>query len=47
MDCRSSIADETYVPENETVIQHVKMMFRPDAWDEQYFPHVMKDDASS
>jgi len=32
---------KAYVPDKETVIQHVKMMYRPDAWDEQYFPHVM------
>ena len=38
---------EAYVPEDETAVWAVKMMFRPDAWDEQYFPHVMKGDAGS
>jgi len=33
---------KAYVPESETAIQHVKMMYRPDAWDEVHFPHVMK-----
>lgn len=30
-----------YVPEQETCMSHVKMMFRTDEWDEKYFPHVM------
>lgn len=38
---------KAYVPDAETVIQDVKIMYRPDAWDEQYFPHVMKDDEPS
>ncbi len=28
----------------EVMPSHVKVMFRPDEWDRQYFPHVMKDD---
>ena len=32
-----------YVPDEETVPYHVKVMLRPDAWDTEYFPHVMKD----
>jgi hypothetical protein len=36
-----------YVPDQETVIQHVKMMYRPDAWDEEHFPHVLKDDTGA
>lgn len=32
--------------EGEIIPAHVKVMFRPDAWDEQYFPHVMNDDAA-
>jgi hypothetical protein len=32
---------------DELVPGHVKVMFRPDDWDRQYFPHVMKDDETS
>jgi hypothetical protein len=28
----------------EIIPDHVKVMFRADDWDRQYFPHVMKDD---
>jgi hypothetical protein len=31
----------------EIIPWHVKMMFRTDDWDRQYFPHVMKDDDAS
>jgi hypothetical protein len=34
------------VPDEETVPYHVKVMLRPDAWDTEYFPHVMKDAAA-
>ncbi|MEQ1617457.1 MAG: hypothetical protein ABL883_03810 [Terricaulis sp.] len=36
-----------YLPSEETVPYHVKVMSRPDEWDRQYFPHVMKDDEPS
>ncbi len=36
---------KVYNPEDEVVIPHVKMMYRLDAWDEKYFPHVMKDNS--
>ncbi|MCC6786830.1 MAG: hypothetical protein IT547_03245 [Hyphomonadaceae bacterium] len=35
-----------YEPD-EIIPWHVKVMFRPDDWDLQYFPHVMKDDEPS
>ena len=38
---------KAYVPESEVVMEHVKMMYRLDAWDEEYFPHVMSDGESS
>jgi hypothetical protein len=31
-----------YAPEEETLPTHVKMLLRLDAWDEEYFPHVME-----
>lgn len=36
-----------YVPSEETIPYHVKVMLRPDDWDLEYFPHVMKDDDAS
>jgi hypothetical protein len=30
---------------DETLPNHVKMMFRTDEWDRQYFPHVMGESA--
>lgn len=40
------IGDVPY--ESDDIIPwHVKVMFRPDEWDRQYFPHVMKDDNAS
>ncbi len=35
-----------YEPD-EIIPWHVKVMFRPDVWDRQYFPHVMEDDDAS
>ncbi len=29
--------------EGEIIPAHVKVVFRPDDWDRQYFPHVMED----
>lgn len=34
---------QAYVPLEETPVSHVKMMFRTDEWDRQYFPHVIQD----
>ena len=33
-----------YVPETEELVSAVKMMLRPDAWDAEYFPHVLEED---
>ncbi len=33
-----------YVPDQEDIIDCVKILFRPDDWDEKYFPHVMATD---
>lgn len=33
---------QAYAPSEETLPGHVKMMFRTDDWDRQYFPHVMQ-----
>jgi hypothetical protein len=30
----------------EIIPWHVKVMFRTDEWDRQYFPHVIKDDGA-
>ncbi len=35
-----------YDPSNESVVDDVKIMFRLDEWDRQYFPHVMRDKES-
>ena len=32
---------------DETALPHLKVLFRLDEWDQQYFPHVMKDDDAS
>jgi len=29
--------------DGETLIEQAKVMFRPDDWDREYFPHVMAD----
>lgn len=39
--------DQVPYVEGEIVPGHVKLMFRTDEWDRQYFPHVMKDDEPS
>ena len=31
-----------YVPDREEIIDCVKILFRPDEWDREYFPHVLK-----
>ncbi len=28
---------------NQTVGQHLKVLFRPDKWDREYFPHLFTD----
>ena len=28
---------------NETVGQHLKVLFRPDKWDREYYPHLFAD----
>lgn len=38
---------KAYAPDQETAVHHVKIMYRPDAWDEEYFPHVMKEGDAS
>ena len=35
---------KAYGPGDHVAIPHVKMMYRLDAWDKKYFPHVMKVD---
>jgi len=28
---------------NDKIVEYGKILFRPDAWDEKYFPHVLGD----
>ena len=30
-----------YIPAEETVVSNMKVLFRTDDWDRQYFPHVV------
>ena len=36
-----------YVPEQEEIIDSVKILFRPDEWDAEHFPHVLSDKAKA
>ncbi len=33
-----------YVPDREVIIDCVKILFRPEEWDQEYYPHVMSTD---
>jgi hypothetical protein len=36
-----------YVPDQEKIIDCVKILFRPDQWDAEYFPHVLTEEPKS
>lgn len=38
---------KAYEPEIETPVSNVKVMFRPDDWDQKYYPHVMTESAET
>ena len=35
---------QAYVPDREEIIDSVKILFRPDEWDREHFPHVLSRD---
>ena len=37
------LSDRAYEP-TDRIVDTVKVLFRPDAWDREYFPHVFGDD---
>jgi hypothetical protein len=39
------LADRPY-HEGDQLLLNAKVLFRPDHWDRQYYPHVMEPDAS-
>jgi hypothetical protein len=39
------LSSRAYRPDDK-VLEWGKVMFRPDAWDQKYYPHVMSDDAA-
>jgi len=40
--CDVPLQVKAYDPERELLVRHVKILYRTDAWDEKYFPHVME-----
>ena len=40
------VRDRAY-EDGDDLIQYGKVLFRPDAWDQQYYPHVMGDSDTS
>ena len=39
------VSSRAYRPDDK-ILEWGKVLFRPDAWDQKYFPHVMSDDAN-
>jgi hypothetical protein len=42
IDSELSVSNIPYRP-GDKVLEHGKVLFRTDAWDRQYYPHVMTD----
>lgn len=42
LDSELTVSSRAYKPEDR-VLEYGKVLFRPDAWDKQYYPHVMEE----
>ena len=42
LDSEMTVSSRAYKPDDR-LLEYGKVLFRPDAWDKQYYPHVMEE----